>query len=158
MATRSPVTRPVLARTSSAAHGFFLFGIIELPLASESGSSANPYSAPVQATISALSRDRWIITRVTAESSSTTKSRSETASRELAVARAKPRSRARRSRSRGNPLPASAPGFHLFGERLKTAVDLLSLGSGQHAGAHQGASVGTAPLDVFAPEPDVDRQ
>src|SRR5438132_2151695 len=48
--------------------------------------------------------------------------------------------------------------FHLFGDRLKTAVDLLSLGSGQHAGAHQGASVGTAPLDVFAPEPDVDRQ
>src|SRR5438552_3870977 len=92
-----------------ADQGFFLLGIIELPLARASGSAAKENSTLVQSTISPQRRERWIIAMLHAASSSTTKSRSATESSEFALAAAKPRSRASSARSIGKPLPASAP-------------------------------------------------
>ena len=61
----SPVNRPIavpaLPRTSSAASGFFFCGIIELPVAALSSSSAKPYSADVHSTSSSPIRDRCTI-------------------------------------------------------------------------------------------------
>ena len=61
----SPVSRPIavpaLPRTSSAASGFFFCGIIELPVAALSSSSAKPYSADVHSTSSSPIRDRCTI-------------------------------------------------------------------------------------------------
>ena len=54
-----PIAVPALPRASSAASGFFFCGIIELPVAAPSSSSAKPYSADVHSTSSSPSRDRW---------------------------------------------------------------------------------------------------
>ena len=79
--TRSPITRPALPRTSSAASGFFFCGMMLLPAATASRSSTNPNSAVAHRTISPASRDRWTISVAAADTNSTAKSRSAVASR-----------------------------------------------------------------------------
>ena len=59
-AIRWPLTRPVLARTSSAASGFFFCGMIEEPVENESDSLTKPNCGVDQMTISSASRDRCV--------------------------------------------------------------------------------------------------
>ena len=95
------MTRAARPRTSSAGSGFFLFGIIELPVENASATRTNPNRGFDHHVISSASRLRWTIPSATAASVSTTKSRSETASSEFAVTPSKPSSAAVASRSSG---------------------------------------------------------
>ena len=95
------MTRAARPRTSSAGSGFFLFGIIELPVENASATATNPNRGFDHHVTSSASRLRWTIPSATAASASTTKSRSETASSEFAVTPSKPSSRAVASRSSG---------------------------------------------------------
>ena len=52
--------RGALARSSSAASGFFFCGIIELPEDQASGSSQKPTSELDHSTSSAPKRERWV--------------------------------------------------------------------------------------------------
>ena len=108
-ATRWPASRGALARSNSAASGFFFWGMIDEPDANESGSSQKPNSSEVQRTISAPSRDRWVAQVAAAASRSSTKSRLETASIEFGDTEPNPSSAARRRRSVAKLTPASAP-------------------------------------------------
>ena len=59
-ATKCPAIRGALARSSSAASGFFFCGMIEDPELHASGSSQNPNSLLDHSTSSAPRRDRWV--------------------------------------------------------------------------------------------------
>ena len=93
------MTRPLLARTSSAASGLRFCGIIEEPVVNLSESLTRPVSGEDQITISSASRDRCTLAMAAAASVSMTKSRSETASSEFAIGRSKPSAFAVMSRS-----------------------------------------------------------
>ena len=86
---------------SSAGSGFFLFGIIELPVEKASASRTNPKRGFDHQVSSSANRLRWTIASAAAATNSTAKSRSATASSELAVTPSKPSSWAVASRSRG---------------------------------------------------------
>ena len=86
----APITRPVLARTSSAASGLRFCGMIEEPVVNLSESRTRPTSGEVQITISSAKRDMCTAAIDAADRVSSTKSRSETASSELAIGRSKP--------------------------------------------------------------------
>ena len=103
------MTRPVLARTSSAASGLRFCGMIEEPVVNLSDSLTRPVSGEVQITISSAKRDRCTAAIEAAASVSIAKSRSDTASSEFAEGRSKPSALAVMSRSRSNDVPASAP-------------------------------------------------
>ena len=107
-AVSAPITRPVLARTSSAASGLRFCGMIDEPDVNLSLSRTSPTSGEVQITISSAKRDRCTDAIAAADNVSSTKSRSETASSELAIGRSKPSASAVASRSIGNDVPASA--------------------------------------------------
>src|SRR6185369_8369705 len=81
------MTRPVLARTSSAASGLRFCGMIEEPEVNLSLSRTSPTSGEVQITISSAKRDMCTAAIEAADRVSSTKSRSETASSELAIGR-----------------------------------------------------------------------
>ena len=119
----APITRPVLARTSSAASGLRFCGMIEEPVVNLSESRTRPTSGEVQITISSAKRDMCTAAIEAAESVSSTKSRSETASSELAIGRSKPSAFAVAARSIGNEVPASAaaPSGDLF-SRLRASA------------------------------------
>ncbi len=102
------MSRPALARTSSAASGLRFCGMIELPVVKASLSATNPNPSLHQSTISSAKRDRWIPASAAAARNSIAKSRSETASSEFAIGRSKPNAAAVASRSIGNEVPASA--------------------------------------------------
>ncbi len=104
----APITRPVLARTSSAASGLRFCGMIEEPVVNLSESRTRPTSGDVQITISSAKRDMCTAAIEAADSVSSTKSRSDTASSELAIGRSKPSALAVAWRSIGNEVPASA--------------------------------------------------
>ena len=55
-----PATRGALARSSSAASGFFFWGIRLEPEANASATSQKPNSSLDQSTISAPSWERWV--------------------------------------------------------------------------------------------------
>ena len=116
-AARAPITRPVLARTSSAASGFRFCGMIEEPVvkASVSLDEAELRRRP-QITISSARRDRWTAQIAAAARYSSAKSRSDTASRLLAVGRSKPSAAPSRGGRSGSDVPASAaaPSGHSF--------------------------------------------
>ena len=95
------MTRAARPRTSSAGSGFFLLGIIELPVENASATRTNPNRGFDHQVISSASRLRWTIPSAIAASVSTTKSRSETASSEFALTPSKPSSAAVASRSSG---------------------------------------------------------
>jgi hypothetical protein len=57
-ATRSPTTRPVLPRTTSATSGFFFCGIIDEPVVCASAISTKPNSCVLQSTSSSAMRER----------------------------------------------------------------------------------------------------
>ena len=57
-ALRSPITRPVLARTSSAASGLRFCGMMDEPVEKASLRRTKPNWADDQITISSASRDR----------------------------------------------------------------------------------------------------
>ena len=95
------MTRAARPRTSSAGSGFFLLGIIELPVEKASATRTNPNRGFDHHVISSASRLRWTMPSAMAASVSTTKSRSETASSELALTPSKPSSAAVASRSSG---------------------------------------------------------
>ena len=95
------MTRAERPRTSSAGSGFFLFGMIELPVEKASDACTNPKRGFDHHTSSSARRLRWTIPRATAASTSTTKSRSLTASSELAVTPSNPSSWAVAMRSSG---------------------------------------------------------
>ncbi len=88
---------------------FFFCGIIELPVACASSSTANPNSDDVHSTHSSPSRERCTPRSARSNNASATKSRSLTASSEFSNAAAKPRSAAVPWGSSGNDDPASAP-------------------------------------------------
>ena len=98
-----------MARSSSAASGFFFCGMIEEPEAKLSSTSQNPNSSLDHSTISAPSRDRCVAQVAAAPSMSSTKSRLETASSEFCETDSKPSSRATARRSMGKFTPARAP-------------------------------------------------
>ena len=58
--TRCAVIRGALARNSSAASGFFFWGMIDEPDAHASETSQNRNSSDDHSTISAPRRDRWV--------------------------------------------------------------------------------------------------
>ena len=87
----APITRPVLARTSSAASGLRFCGMIEEPVVNLSDRRDLAASGEVQITISSASRDRCTAAIDAAASVSMTKSRSDTASSEFAAGRSKPK-------------------------------------------------------------------
>src|SRR5918993_5310811 len=93
-APRRAATRGALARSSSAASGFFFCGMIEEPEAQASETWQKPNSSEDQSTISAPSRERCVAHVAAADRKSSTKSRLETASIELGATEAKPSSRA----------------------------------------------------------------
>ena len=72
------MTRAARPRTSSAGSGFFLLGIIELPVENASDARTNPNRGFDHQVISSASRLRWTIPSAIAASASTTKSRSLT--------------------------------------------------------------------------------
>ena len=106
--TRSPYTRPVLPRTSSAISGFFFWGIIDEPVVNASDNSTNPNSQDDHSTSSSESRDRCIITMAISAASSTQKSRSDTPSIEFRHTFSMPSFSASDLRSVGYVVPASA--------------------------------------------------
>ncbi len=107
--TRSPMTRPLRPRASSATSAFFFCGINDEPVAWLSGRLAKPNSVLDQSTSSSPSREQCTIVSAHADVMSTVKSRSATASMLFDATRAKPSSCATRSRSSGSVEPASAP-------------------------------------------------
>ena len=107
-ATRSPTTRPVLPRISSAKSGFFFCGMMDDPVENASDSSMNPNSELDHSTISSHSRDRCMHDTLHAYDRSSRKSRSDTASSEFGITREKPSSAAVICRSSGYVVPASA--------------------------------------------------
>jgi hypothetical protein len=98
-----------LARRSSAASGFFFWGMIEEPDAQASDTSQNPNSSLDQSTISAPRRERWVAHVAAAARKSSTKSRLETASIEFSATPVNPSSAATARRSVSKFTPASAP-------------------------------------------------
>ena len=68
--TRSPTTRPILPRVSSAKSGFFFCGMIELPVEKASESVMKEYSDDDHRMISSHRRDRCIIDTLQAYSRS----------------------------------------------------------------------------------------
>ena len=70
-AIRSPKTRPVLPRISSAMSGFFFCGIIDEPVVYASDSSTKPNSQLDHSTSSSESLERCIIISEIADASST---------------------------------------------------------------------------------------
>ena len=101
IAVSAPITPAERPRTSSAGSGFFLLGIIELPVENASATRTKPNRGFDHQVSSSASRERWTIARAAAASTSTTKSRSATASIELRVTPSKPSSAAVASRSSG---------------------------------------------------------
>ena len=91
-ADRWPTTRGAFARSSSAASGFFFWGMIDEPELHASGSSQKPNSALDHSTSSDPSRDRCVAQVAAALRKSRTKSRPETASIEFATTSEKPSS------------------------------------------------------------------
>ncbi len=108
--------RPILARRSSAASGFFFCGMIDEPVVQRSDNCTNRNWAEDQITSSSAKRDRCMAQIELAPRNSSAKSRSETESRLLAVGRANPSAAAVMSRSMGKDVPASAaaPSGHSF--------------------------------------------
>src|SRR5690606_9528797 len=109
MAVMAPTAVADLPRTSSAMSGFFLWGIADDPVATESASLAQPNSEVVHRTISSARRERWSIVWVALNAYSATKSRDATASSVFDMTRSKPRASAVAFRSSGNDDPALAP-------------------------------------------------
>ncbi|MCY1305211.1 hypothetical protein D9M70_550050 [compost metagenome] len=107
-ATSEPLMRPVLARTSSAASGFFFCGMIEEPVENASDRRMKPNCGVDQMTISSARRDRCVAVIDAIDRNSSAKSRSDTVSIELRVGPAKPSALAVMCRSIGKPVPASA--------------------------------------------------
>jgi hypothetical protein len=105
-----------LARSSSAASGFFFCGMIEEPDAHASETSQKPNSSLDHSTISAPSRDRCVAQVAAADRKSSTKSRLETASIEFgAPTRSRARGEQPRSVSKFTPASAPAPSGRLGG-------------------------------------------
>ena len=77
--------RPALPRASSATSGFFFCGMIELPVANASSSSAQPNSREVHRQISSPSREMWTAIIDAQNRNSAAKSRSLTASMRVGV-------------------------------------------------------------------------
>ena len=103
-------SRGALARSSSAASGFFFCGMIDEPDAHVVATPRQkPNSSEDHSTISAPSRDRCVAQVAAALRKSSTKSRLETASIEFGTTPAKPSSDATSRRSVGKFTPASAP-------------------------------------------------
>ena len=100
-AVNAAIVRAARPRTSSAGSGFFLLGMIELPVENASEARTNPNRGFDHQVSSSASRLRCTMPSATAASTSTTKSRSETASSEFAVTASKPSSVAVASRSSG---------------------------------------------------------
>ena len=69
-ATKSPTTRPILPRVSSAKSGFFFCGMIDEPVAKLSESVTKPNSVVDHKMISSHRRDRCIIETLQAYSRS----------------------------------------------------------------------------------------
>ena len=88
-ATLAPKMRPIFARISSAASGFFFCGMIEEPVENRSDSFTKRNWADDQITSSSARRDRCIAQIEAVLRNSSAKSRSETESREFAVGRSK---------------------------------------------------------------------
>ena len=107
-AISEPFSRPVLARTSSAASGLRFCGMIELPVVKASLSAINRNPSLHQMTISSANRERCMPAVAAAARNSIAKSRSETASSEFAAGWSKPSAAAVIWRSIGNEVPASA--------------------------------------------------
>ena len=122
-ATRCPITRPLLPRTSSGTSGFFFCGMIELPVQKRSASETNAKRGLDHSTSSSAKRDRCTMTSEAAASNSIAKSRSATASSEFVHSASKPSSRATRARSIGYDVPASAaaPSGSRFTRRRQSA-------------------------------------
>ena len=108
------MTRPVLARTNSAASGLRFCGIIEEPVVNLSDSLTRPVSGEVQITISSASRDRCTAAIEAAASVS---------SDEVAVGH-------RVERIRRRPVEAERLRRHVAVERER--------GAGERAGAERG--------------------
>ena len=100
-AIKSPYTRPVLPRISSATSGFFFCGMMEEPVAKPSSSSMNWNSALAQRITSSQKRERCIMEMAALERYSSRKSRSATPSSELFVIWEKPSNSRTRSRLSG---------------------------------------------------------
>ena len=81
IAVKSPYTRPVFPRISSAISGFFFCGIIDEPVVKSLDSSINLNSQLDQSISSSLSLDKCIISIEHADIKSTVKSLSETPSK-----------------------------------------------------------------------------
>ena len=115
-ATIAPRMRPILARISSAASGFFFCGMIEEPVEKASESVTKRNWTVDQITSSSASRLRCMAQMLAEERNSSAKSRSLTASSEFAAGRSKPSACAVAWRSMGKDVPASAaaPSGHSF--------------------------------------------
>src|SRR5437899_3193746 len=96
-----------------------------LPVLIVSRSSTNPNSAVVHRTISAASRDRWVISRDAAETNSTAKSRSDVASRLFSAIRENPKRSATRRGSMGYDVPPRRGADPRPERRLHKRVDVL---------------------------------
>ena len=66
MPVSAPMTRAARPRTSSAGSGFFLFGIIALPVENASDARTNPKRGFDHQVISSARRLRWTIPSATA--------------------------------------------------------------------------------------------
>jgi len=115
-ATVAPRMRPTLARSSSAASGFFFCGMMLEPVVKLSDSRTKRNWAEDQITSSSAKRLRCMAQIDAADRNSSAKSRSEVLSRLFAVGRSKPSAAAVMCRSMGNEVPASAaaPRGHSF--------------------------------------------
>ena len=80
-AIKSPNTRPLLPRMSSAMSGFFFWGMMLEPVEKASSSSINWNSQEHHSTSSSQKRDRCTMMREAPKAISAQKSRSETPSR-----------------------------------------------------------------------------
>src|SRR5262245_19566711 len=108
LAKAAPIRGP-LPRSSSAASGFFFWGMMLEPDAKVSAGLQKPNSSLDQSTSSEPSRERWTAQIAAAERKSSAKSRLETASSEFCIGLRKPSSAAIDSRSRSQLSPAAAP-------------------------------------------------
>mmetsp|Transcript_26324 Transcript_26324/g.36374 ORF Transcript_26324/g.36374 Transcript_26324/m.36374 type:complete len:249 (-) Transcript_26324:387-1133(-) len=99
--------------------GFFFWGMMELPVDTESPAIMNLNSSEVQSTHCSAMREQCMEMMAKSETYSRRKSRSETASRLLAMGAVKPSICAVRWRSVSNPVPASAQAPK--GEKLRRA-------------------------------------
>jgi len=77
---RSPMTRADLPLTSSMGSGFFFWGMMLLPVETQSAGVMNPNSSVAHRTHSSASREVWIAMMLFADRSSMRKSRSDTPS------------------------------------------------------------------------------